>query len=153
MDDVTWTALTLTLTLLGGIWTWFAFRRRGLAAGLRGAGITLLPLAAYLTDTLRMFTRIVDAISDWAVRLVFSPMVWAGVVVAGLAVTLIVVARFIDSRTGARPAAGAGRRAGAVPGGTTKGGASPAGGAGATGTTGDKELDEIEALLRRRGIS
>ena len=43
VDDVTWGALTLTLTLLGGIWTWCAFRRRGLASGLRGAGFTLLP--------------------------------------------------------------------------------------------------------------
>jgi hypothetical protein len=147
VDDVTWTALTLTLTLLGGIWTWFAFRRRGLAAGLRGAGITLLPLAAYLTDTLRMFTRIVDAVSDWAVRLAFSPTVWAGVVLAGIGVALIVVAGLIDARTDTRPAARAGRRSDALPGSTkagTKGGA---------GGTGDKELDEIEALLRRRGIS
>lgn len=153
MDDVTWTALTLTLTLLGGIWTWFAFRRRGLAAGLRGAGVTLLPIAAYLTDTLRMFTRIVDAVSDWAVRLVFSPTVWAGVILAAIGIALIVVAGLLDARSDARPAAAAGRRSGALPGstkaGSTKGGTK----GGAAGSTGDKELDEIEALLRRRGIS
>jgi len=148
VDDVTWTALTLTLTLLGGIWTWFAFRRRGLAAGLRGAGITLLPLAAYLTDTLRMFTRIVDAVSDWAVRLVFSPTVWAGVVLAGVGVALIVVAGLIDARTTTRPAARAGGRSGALPGAAGAKGSKPA-----AGGTGDKELDEIEALLRKRGIS
>ena len=28
VDDVTWVAFTLTLTILGGIWTWFAFRSR-----------------------------------------------------------------------------------------------------------------------------
>ncbi|MQW76232.1 cellulose synthase [Nocardioides sp. dk4132] len=150
MDDVTWTALTLTLTLLAGIWTWFAFRRRGLAAGLRGAGITLLPLAAYLTDTLRMFTRIVDAVSDWAVRLAFSPTVWAGVVLAGVGVALIVVAGLLDARTDARPATRASRRSEALPG-TTKG--AKKGTKAAPGGTGDKELDEIEAMLRKRGIS
>ena len=39
VDDVTWGALTLTLTLLGAFWTWLAFRRRGLASGLRGAAL------------------------------------------------------------------------------------------------------------------
>lgn len=156
MDDVTWTALTLTLTLLGGIWTWYAFRRRGLAAGLRGAGITLLPLAAYLTDTLRMFTRIADAVSDWAVRLVFSPTVWAGVALAGIAVGLIVVARFIDTRGGAstpRPAAGSGRGSRALPGAAKSTGKGAGKGGAKTAGTGDPELDEIEALLRKRGIS
>ena len=54
MDDVTWVALTLTLTLLGGLYTWFAFRRRGFVAGLRGVGFTLIPVALLLTDTLEM---------------------------------------------------------------------------------------------------
>ena len=57
VDDVTWGALTLTLTLLGGIWTWLAFRRRGVVSGLRGAAFTLLPAAAWLTGTLQLFTR------------------------------------------------------------------------------------------------
>ena len=38
VDEVTWGALTLTLTLIGGLWTVYAFRRRGVASGLRGAG-------------------------------------------------------------------------------------------------------------------
>jgi len=58
VDDVTWAALTLTLTILGAIWTWLSFQRRGLASGLRAAAFTLLPLAAYLTRTLRLITRI-----------------------------------------------------------------------------------------------
>ena len=83
MDDVSWGALALALTLVGGTYTWYAYQRRGLGAGARGAAITLLPLAAYLTKTLRMFTRIADAIGDWATSLVFSPAVWLGIVVAG----------------------------------------------------------------------
>ena len=37
VDDAAWAALTLSLTVAGAIWTWFAFRRRGLASGDAGA--------------------------------------------------------------------------------------------------------------------
>ena len=33
MDEAAWGALALTLTLLGGIYTWVSYQRRGLAAG------------------------------------------------------------------------------------------------------------------------
>ena len=65
MDEVTWVALTLSLTLLGGIYTWFAFRSRGFVAGLRGVGFTLIPVALLLTDTLEMVTKIGSAVGDW----------------------------------------------------------------------------------------
>lgn len=137
MDDASWAALTLSLTVLGGIWTWFAFRRRGLAAGIRGVGLTLLPLAAYLTNTLRMFTRIVDAVGDWATSLVWSPRVWSGLIVLGVAVLCLVVARFLSARstpTEARPreVRSAERGQPAVQ---------------------DDDMADIEALLRKRGIS
>jgi hypothetical protein len=143
VDDAAWAALTLSLTVLGGIWTWAAFRRRGLTSGLRALGFTLLPLAAYLTKTLQMFTRIVDAIGDWATRLVFSPTVWLGVVVGGVGVVLIVVSGMLRSRQlGASPKQGSPKE---VPAGRESKGA-PA-------IAGDPEMDEIEALLRKRGIS
>ena len=149
---MTWGALTLTLTLLGGAWTWYAFRHRGLVSGLRGAALTLLPLAAYLTKTLRMFTRIADAVTDWAVSLAFNPLVWGGVVLAGVSVVLFVVAGALSARgIGVRSPGGAARgqrnRA------TGELGAAPSGRGPAPARSGDPELDEIEALLRRRGIS
>lgn len=98
MDEVTWGALTLTLTALGAVWTWLAFRRRGLAAGLRGAAFTLLPPAAFLTGTLEMFTEIGGSIADWATHLVLSPVVWLGIVLAGLSVVLFVVSGTLRSR-------------------------------------------------------
>ena len=138
---MTWGALALTLTLLGGIWTWFSFRRRGLASGLRAAAFTLLPLAAYLTRTLRMLTRIVGAIGDWAASLVLSPFVWLGFVLAGVSVALFVVSGFLPARElGGRPEK-TGHRGKQLP---------PAGkGAPAI----DDDMAEIEALLRKRGIS
>ncbi|MDF1603877.1 hypothetical protein [Nocardioides sp. YIM 152315] len=144
MDDAAWAALTLSLTVLGGIWTWAAFRRRGFTSGLRALGFTLLPLAAYLTETLQMFTRIADAVTDWATRLVFSPTVWLGVIVGGVGITLIVVSGMMRARQlGKAPAKGGSADelpAGRAPRQTAAAEADP-------------EMAEIEALLRKRGIS
>jgi hypothetical protein len=148
VDDVTWGALALSLTVLGGIYTWFALRRRGVAAGLRGASFTLVPIALYLTHTLRLVTDIAGEVVDWAVHLVFSPTVWLGFVVAGTAAVLYVVAGFLKARdVGTSSAKRARRRPepGELPAG--KGARSqPA-------VAEDPELAEIEALLRKRGIS
>ncbi|TIC78697.1 cellulose synthase [Nocardioides sp. GY 10127] len=151
MDDVAWLALCTALTVLGGLGTWFAWRRRGLAAGLRLAGLTLLVPAAYLTRTLRMFTRIVDAVLDWVLTLVLVPTVWVGIVLAGVAVLLLLASNRLRARelararSGGAPAVGAGRPRSSQ--------SAPPSPAGAPAASGDDDLDEIEALLRRRGIS
>lgn len=144
VDDVTWGALTLTLTLMGGAWTWYAYRRRGVPAALKGAGLTLLPLAAYLTKTLQMLTRVADAVTDWATSLVFNPFVWLGVVLAGVAVALSVAGRALEQRRSPTPAVpGASRPALAATNRATSRGEPAI----------DEDLAEIEALLRKRGIS
>jgi len=138
---VTWGAFALTLTLLGGIWTWFAFRRRGVASGLRAAAVTLLPMAAYLTRTLRLFTRIAGAIADWAASLVLNPFVWVGFVLFGVSAALFVVSGILRTRElGGRPDK-SGKRGKQL----------PAGKRGAPAI--DDDMAEIEALLRKRGIS
>jgi hypothetical protein len=145
MDDVTWAVLTLSLTAVGGIYTWFAYQRRGLAAGLKGAGITVLPLAAYLTKTLQMFTRIVDAVTDWATSLVFNPTVWLGVILAGVGVILFGAGRFLDGRRkdDAKP-----RREKSKPAGEL-----PTGRAPRSEPVVDDDLADIEAILKKRGIT
>jgi hypothetical protein len=156
VDDASWAALTLSLTVLGGIWTWFSFRRRGLASGLRALAFTLLPLAAYLTRTLRMFTRIGGAVADWATSLVFNPMVWSGVVVAGISVVLFVVSGMLRARQVGRSPAGAGRASKRRRGqarGAGRPDALPGGAGGGAGGGADDDMAEIEALLRKRGIS
>src|SRR5215210_3125666 len=98
VDEVTWGALTLTLTAIGAVWTWFAFRRRGVASGLRGTAFTLLPPAAFLTGTLEMFTEIGGSVADWATHLVFSPVVWLGIVLAGVSAVLFGVSGALRNR-------------------------------------------------------
>ena len=144
MDDVAWGALTLSLTLLGAIYTWYAYRRRGLAPALRGAALTLLPVAALLTRTLRMFTEIADAITGWATRLVFSPTVWVGVVVAGISVLLFGAARVVDRR-----GTGSGRTAPRTPSAPGRSAARRV----ETSDPADDDMADIEAILRKRGIS
>lgn len=152
VDNITWGALTLTLTLLGGIWTWLAFRRRGVAAGLRAAAFTLLPAAAWLTHTLQMFTRIATAVADWAANLVFNPFVWTGVVLFGFSGVLFVVSGFMRSRQLAN-APKTGRKHGRKQA-SSKPGALPGSPAGRSGPVIDDDgMDEIEALLRKRGIT
>lgn len=142
MDQAAWGALTLSLTVLGGIYTWFAFRNRGFVAGLRGVGFTLIPVALLLTDTLQMVTRIGSAISDWALNLAFSPATWLGIMLGGVSVVCFVVAGFMANR-GAddKPAKAAPKQVGKGQGQKSD----P--------ILADPELAEIEALLRKRGIS
>ena len=75
IDASTWQALGITLTLLGLVISFLVWKRRGAAAGLRGVAWSLLPAAAGLTGTLRLLWQIANSVGNWAVRLVFSPVV------------------------------------------------------------------------------
>jgi len=149
MDDLSWGALALALTLLSGLYTWTRARARGAASTARWAGITLLPLAAYFTHTLRLIGRIGTAISDWAIGFVWNPFVWLGLVLAVIAVVLIGVSTRLPGsggRDAASASAGAGRPAPK---------AKPVKGKAAGGADlglGD-DLDDIQAILKKHGIS
>jgi hypothetical protein len=141
-DSAAWGALALALSILLGVGTFFRWRTRGLAAGLRGAAWTILPVAAWLTGVLELAFDIVDSVGHWALHLVFSPTVWLGVFLAGLSVVLFgasaVVGRMgrkVRGSTAPPPVAGppdrAGRGAPAI----------------------DEDLGDIEAILRKHGIS
>ncbi|HXH79356.1 hypothetical protein [Nocardioides sp.] len=148
MDEATWAALAATLTLLGLAWTWVTFRRRGATAAMRALGFTVLPVAAWLTGTLEMFTEIAGSVTDWATSLVFNPITWTGIGLAGLGVVLIVVSGILRDRQLARgsdrpPARES--RAKLPEASSTRGGAASA-------PVVDDDLADIEDILRRRGI-
>jgi len=90
-DQIVSLPLCAGLTGLGLVLSYLVMRRRGLGSGLRGAAWSLLPLAAYLTGSVKMFWKMGVAIGDFAKGFVFSPEVWSGIAVAGLAALLFVV--------------------------------------------------------------
>ena len=144
-DSAAWGALAFALSTMLGVVTFFRWRAKGLVAGLRGAGWTILPVAAWLTGVLELTFDVGDSVGHWAVHLVFSPVVWLGIVLAGVSAVLFGASALLGGRrpTGDEagpPALGAPRKRGRR--GTQPG---PA--------TGDDDLDDIEAILRRHGIS
>lgn len=157
IDSTTWAALALVLTLIGLGLSWVSWRRRGPAAGLRGLAWTLVPVAAWLTGTLKLAVALVEDVLNWATKLVFSPVVWTGVVVAGVAVLLWFVSGLMLAR-------GIGVRAGTkrVPK-TSAASATPAAGEVAPAKRGRaprrtqhkddlEDMDDIEAILKKHGI-
>jgi membrane protein implicated in regulation of membrane protease activity len=90
-DNIAWLPLCAGLTGLGLVLSYLAWRRRGPGSGLRWAAWSLLPIAAYLTGSIEMFWKMGVAVGDFAKGFVFSPKVWAGIALAGLAVVLFVV--------------------------------------------------------------
>jgi hypothetical protein len=153
LDSATWAALALVLTVVGAALSFLAWRRRGLASGLRGLAWTLVPVAAWLTGTLKLAGNIVDDVTNWAAKLVFSPSVWLGIVVAGLAVVLWFVSGAMLARgVGTRGVAGR-DRAVAVPGQDRK--QVPAAPARKQKGAKNDDLDDmadIEAILKKHGI-
>lgn len=144
-DAAIWGALACTLTVLGGLLSWHAWRRWGARAGLRGVALSLLPIAAWLTGLLRLLANILGDIGHWAVGLVFSPIVWLGIVVFGVAVVVYGASRFIPARD--KPArdetAGPKRQ---------KRSTKAEHGKLATGHH-DEDFDEVADILRKHGIS
>lgn len=150
MNDAAWAALMASLTIVGALWTVRAYRARGLGSGLRGVAITLLPVSAWLTGTLEMFTEIAGSVTDWATGLVFNPLVWTGAGLFGVSALLFVVSGRMQAR--ALEAAVAGEPGSVAP--AQKRSALPKSTPGGTPVAPiDDDLADIEELLRKRGIN
>ena len=147
MNDVSWGALALALTALGGIFTWWALRHRGFATAVRAAGLTLLPLAAWMTGVLQVFGTVTGAFVHFFARLVFSPVVWLGVIVFVVAFVLIGASNVMARRGApAGPADTKRRRSTPKPRQVSSAKAAPD-------PLIDDEMAEIQAILKKRGIS
>jgi hypothetical protein len=135
-DGALWGALACTLSALIGVVSWQRLKTRGIAAGVRGAAWMLLPIAAWLTGTLRLLTEVLSDVGHWATRLVFSPAVWLGIVLAGVSVVLF----GISTRLGPKDRPAKVRKGSGTKAVKAKQGSDP-------------EMDDIEAILRKHGIS
>jgi hypothetical protein len=181
-NSIAWLPLAAGLTVLGLVLSYLAYRRSGVRPALRGAAVSLLPIAAYLTGALEMLWKIGAAIGQFSTGFVFSTGKWVGIGVTGLAIALFLAAGGRERRKASRQArreARAGRKADGVqaPG---RGSAGPALGPSAPAGTDvaraktpvpaarqaaarpakgsrpaqpdDDDLKDIEEILRKRGI-
>ena len=137
---MTWYIFGLMLTGVGLALSYRAYRKNGLAAGTRGAAWSLLPLAAALTGTLELAGDLTDDIGRWAVHLVFSPVVWLGVGLAGVSLVLFVLSGWMGARKTQRPATGLPDKE--LPMTADRKPAAPI----------DNDMADIEAILRKHGI-
>jgi len=152
VDATTWQALGVTLTVVGLLISVLVWRRRGAGSGLRGVAWSLLPAAAGFTGTLRLLWEIGDSVVGWATRLVFSPLMWFGIALAGVAVVLFGVSAAVRARRPARSRRSRSRSETAAPerlpsASSRRSASPPAGG------SGDDDMADIEAILRKHGIS
>src|SRR5260370_36876936 len=163
-DEIVSLPLCAGLTGLGLVLSYLVMRRRGLGSGLRGAAWSLLPLAAYLTGSVKMFWKIGVAIADFAKGFVFSPEVWSGIAVAGLAALLFVVSGPMRRHRGKRGQRGqeavATRTAGreiaprTAPVATTPSAQTPVKARKGKNEAGDDDdLVDVDEILRRHGIT
>lgn len=148
MMSAAWASLAVVLSALGALWTWVSWKRQGPRGLVRGLAITILPLALWLTGTLRLAGAILDWVTSWASGLIFSPSVWVGTALFVLSALLWAASARM------RPRAGEGRAARRA----TQGATGPAPAVGSrTARRGapavqDDDMADIEALLRQRGI-
>ena len=156
-SQIEWLPITAGLAILGLIVSFFLWRRRGAAAGLRGVAWSLLPVAAYLIGAIELLWRFGSAIASFASSFVFSPRVWAGIIVALVSVLLFVVSGRLRSRARRRSggraapkAAGAGTGTGATAAG--KPGKAVAAPKRQPAVVDDDVLGDAAEVLRRHGI-
>jgi hypothetical protein len=160
-NDLTLLPFCVGLTLLGLIGSWFAWRRRGVAAGTRGVAWSLLPVSLYLTGLLELVWDVVRSTVSWVTHLIFSPTVWAGAALFGVSVVLYVVSGLARSRRGDTPKAEKAQKSKPA-GELTATGPAPASATTAKAAKPSKgkakqqdssEFDEIEDILKRHGIN
>jgi hypothetical protein len=156
-------AICVAISAAGLITSWLVWRKKGAISGMRGIAWSLIPLAAYLTNSVLLIGRIASAIGRFAGAFVFSPKSWAGVIVLAVAVLLFLTSgglpllNWRKARERRKVAGRAARADGAVgQGAGTAPGTQPAVAAAprrkAPAADPDDDMSEVEAILRQRGI-
>jgi hypothetical protein len=168
-SQIAWLPICGGVTGVGLVASYLVYRSRGFAAGMRGAAWSLLPMAAYLTQSVQTLWDMGVKLVDFATGFVFSTERWAGVALAGLALVLFVVSGLM--RRG-RPGNDSAVKDGPAKGGAVKDGKAKSGRATQSAAASkpqalerrsgratkaepddDDDFSEIEKILRNRGIS
>ncbi|HEY1917574.1 MAG TPA: cellulose synthase [Streptosporangiaceae bacterium] len=161
-SQIAWLPVCGGLTAFGLVLSYLAFRRRGVTAGLRGVAWSLIPMAAYLTQSVQTLWKMGYTFVTWATNFVFSPEKWAGLALAGLALVLFVVSGLArrtrsGDDTDAKPrrarAAAKGSGSAAAPKAAKKQELETRPVKRASAVADDDDFSEIEKILKNRGIS
>jgi hypothetical protein len=134
----------LIVTIVGLILSFIAWRKKGLRSGLRGIAWSLLPISMYLTHAIGLVGRIGSAIVQFGASFVFSPQAWLGVVLVCVSALLFLISGGIPlfqsgrkrEERRDRPRSGRHRDDARQ----------------ADKAAGDDDLDDVQEILRRRGI-
>lgn len=151
----------LAVTIVGLILSFIAWRKKGLRSGMRGVAWSLLPLAMYLTNSVRLVGRIGSAIVQFAGSFVFSPKAWLGVILVAVSVLLFLISGGIPLFSGTRrrkkDRRARTRASQQAPAPTSPAPNSPALNSPARGQApaapSDDDMGDVEEILRRRGIT
>ncbi|MGH3156930.1 MAG: cellulose synthase [Streptosporangiaceae bacterium] len=165
-SQIAWLPLCGGVTGVGLVASYLVYRRRGFTAGLRGAAWSLLPMAAYLTQSVQTLWDMGVKLVDFATGFVLSPERWAGIALTGVALVAFVVSGLMRRTRPAKDGASSDRPGKVRTGkGTAK---ASAGKSDATPTQAierhstrkaaalpndDDDFSEIEKILRNRGIN
>jgi len=154
--QIEWLPIAAGLAILGLILSFFAWRRRGVAAGLRGVAWSLLPVAAYLIGAIELLWRFGSAIASFASSFVFSPRVWAGIIVVIVSVLLFVISGRLRARARRRSGGQAAPKAAGAGTGTAAAAGKPGKAVSAPkrqpAVVDDDVLGDAAEVLRRHGI-
>jgi hypothetical protein len=154
--QIEWLPITAGLAILGLILSFFAWRRWGAGAGLRGVAWSLLPVAAYLIGAIELLWRFGSAIASFASSFVFSPRVWAGIIVVIVSVILFVVSGRMRARARRRSGGQAAPKAAGAGTGAATAGGKPGKAVAAPkrqpAVVDDDVLGDAAEVLRRHGI-
>lgn len=128
-----WLPWVVVLSAAAGWFAIAAWRRGARAAAVRRLGWAIAPWGAWLLGLFTLGWRVSDAVGDWGRQFVFNPAAWLGIVVGGVAVVLI----WAGSRFGGDGSTSPRKSRRAVE----------------SGTSGSDEFADIEAILKKRGIT
>jgi len=157
--------ICLALTAAGLIAAWGRWRSKGPRSGVRMLAWAVLPMAFYLTGLADLLERLGSAFVKFGASFVFSPKTWLGVIIAGVAVLLLLISGGLPKVPGRKGKKAVKEDSGSAPeAGRTGAGKNQSSGPQAL-TTGtgrtrkqaaaddDDDMADVEAILRRRGIS
>jgi len=131
-----WLPWVVALSAIATWWALSAWRKGQHAAAARRLGWATLPWAAWLLGMFTLGWRIGSAFGDWGTRFVFNPAAWLGFILAGVAIVLIWAGSRFASDSAGDELEPSRKRSRSV-----------------ESSSGSDEFADIEAILKKRGIT